>query len=214
MINLDDRNLSDSVPAEIKSIPAQNDLRSPYLWKQIESIDLKFFYFLRRSLLIAEPLRRKLKIFVRIGDGWFWAFAALCLVSFLPWKQFISVLIHCLSAVSISLACYWPMKLGIRRIRPFEVLGGVLAEVPPLDRYSFPSGHTMNNLAVGLTLAYYNAWLGGFIILLPALWGILRIYFGVHYLSDIVGGAILGILSFIGGIQLFHWLPTALPWLL
>ncbi len=36
-------------------------------------------------------------------------------------------------------------------------------------------------------------------LLLPVTWGILRIYFGVHWASDIVAGIFLGSISFLIG---------------
>ena len=49
-------------------------------------------------------------------------------------------------------------------------------------------------MAVALALAVRFPALGGAIALLALSWGILRVYFGVHYLSDVVGGAVLATL--------------------
>jgi undecaprenyl-diphosphatase len=72
----------------------------------------------------------------------------------------------------------------------------VVPLVPPLDKYSFPSGHTMNNLAVALTLALYFPRITAPALLLPVILGMLRVLFGVHYLSDIIGGSLLGVCAF------------------
>jgi undecaprenyl-diphosphatase len=80
------------------------------------------------------------------------------------------------------------------RLRPFEALGDVtLLFYPPTDP-SFPA----NTAAVGFAFAV-GAWFGnrkaGYILLVLAiLWCFARVYCGVHYPLDIVGGAAIGIL--------------------
>ena len=54
----------------------------------------------------------------------------------------------------------------------------------------------MNNLAVASTVFYCVPQYGWIMMLLPLTWGLLRVYFGVHWFSDIVCGFLLGILSF------------------
>ena len=153
--------------------------------------------FLRMLVALDLPpgVRVFLRLLVRVGDGWIWGLAALYLFLSMP-DRFWSVVWHCLLTVGISLCFYWPVKLLLRRPRPHTSVLGVTAGVPPLDKFSFPSGHTMNNLAVALTLSLYLPQLLVPALVLPLVWGVLRILFGVHYLTDIAGGALLGGLSF------------------
>ena len=57
----------------------------------------------------------------------------------------------------------------------------------------------MNNLAVASAVTFIVPQYGWVMLLLPLTWGLLRVYFGVHWLSDIVCGFLLGILSFVLG---------------
>ena len=155
-----------------------------------------------QRIVLPRSLNRLLTIFVRVGDGWGWAIVAGALFIFLPWTRFKTITGQALLAVAISLPVYWGFKLAFRRQRPFSLLSGVSPKVPPLDKYSFPSGHTMNNLAVAMTLALNIPHLWPLAMAIPLSLGILRIFFGVHFLTDIAGGALLGAMSSLGA----HWL--------
>jgi undecaprenyl-diphosphatase len=65
-------------------------------------------------------------------------------------------------------------------------------------RYSFVSSHAGNSFALALFLIpflkNYFKWFGVFIIIWAALVSYSRIYLGVHFPGDVVGGAIIGAL--------------------
>ena len=147
-------------------------------------------------------INRLLVLFIRIGDGWGWAGVAIILFIFLSWERFKAILGHVFLAVAISLPVYWGLKLAFRRQRPFHFMQGISPRVPPLDKYSFPSGHTMNNLAVAMTLALSLPHLWPLALAVPLSLGLLRILFGVHFLTDIIAGGLLGAMSSLSA----HWL--------
>ena len=165
------------------------------LWGGIDALDKGIIRWLNKVPL-PSWLALPLILLVRIGDGWIWGMLAVYLWFALPPERFKVVVLHCCVAIAISLLLYWPIKLLVRRARPHNADLGVTAKVPPLDKFSFPSGHTMNNLAVSLTLALYLPRLFAPALAIPLLLGALRVVFGVHFLSDIVGGAFLGTLGF------------------
>jgi len=162
---------------------------------RVTALDMAFFRILA-GINLPKSLTYSLILLVRSGDGWIWAVIAGALWFLLPFAEVERVVIHCVFAIGVSLLIYFPIKLIGRRPRPYENGLEIKPQVPPLDRYSFPSGHTMNNLAVALTLAAYFPSLSLPAIAIPILLGSLRVLFGVHYLSDIVGGGMLGAVAF------------------
>lgn len=80
------------------------------------------------------------------------------------------------------------------RPRPFAAIEGLNALGRLPRGYSFPSGHTGSSFAVSFILYVLMGEKKGLIFLILAgLIGLSRIYIGVHYLSDVIFGAILGI---------------------
>lgn len=136
-------------------------------------------------------VRRMFAILSRLGDGVFWY----TLMLFLPVAYGETGLYPALRMALvgvIGLLLYKYLKTRLTRERPYITLAGVVAGTPALDRYSFPSGHTLH--AVSFTvLACYSfpalAWLCvPFSILVAAS----RIVLGLHYPSDVLAGASIG----------------------
>ncbi len=104
------------------------------------------------------------------------------------------------------------IKMLVQRPRP-DVPG--LHVYQQLGDFAFPSGHAGSYLLLFGLLAYFiyrqarPAWwrplallgLGGLILVI----GPVRIYLGEHWLSDVVGGYLLGALSLLLLIRLYRW---------
>lgn len=90
------------------------------------------------------------------------------------------------------------LKPLFERVRPPHELGTcVIGKVPHLDSFSFPSGHTITAFAFATLLWLYSnrnilATVGFFS--LAIFQGYLRIFLGVHYLTDVMAGAVFGIM--------------------
>lgn len=81
------------------------------------------------------------------------------------------------------------------RPRPFVALTDVvkLIEKSPLEK-SFPSGHATASFAIAFAIFLYARRWGWLLIMLAAFVGVSRVVVGVHYPSDVLGGALLGYL--------------------
>ena len=69
-----------------------------------------------------------------------------------------------------------------------------------IGRYGFPSGHVIiiSAIWIGLALLFNKRWLWVLSILIVLLTAISRMYLGLHYLGDVVGGLIIGLLLSLG----------------
>ncbi len=77
--------------------------------------------------------------------------------------------------------------------RPFDVL--TVKQLIPENDYSFPSGHAAFYFALSMGVYLYNKKLGAAFFVISALMGIARIFAGVHWPADILGGVLIGIVS-------------------
>ena len=84
------------------------------------------------------------------------------------------------------------IKPMVARARPFDAsVATRVIDRRPLT-YSFPSGHVASSVAAAITLS--RLWPAGRLVLwsLATLVAVSRIYVGVHYPLDVLGGAMLG----------------------
>lgn len=127
----------------------------------------------------------------RLGDGLFWYGLMLAL---LLWDREMAAppVLHMAAAgLSCTLLYKW-LKAKTLRPRPFEFYRDIILRVPPLDKYSFPSGHTLH--AVAFTLVALNYYPALAVVLLPftLLVAASRLVLGLHYPSDVLAGAAIG----------------------
>ena len=96
------------------------------------------------------------------------------------------------AAVVIQALIIFPLKQAIRRERPAGEWGSIYRTIDP---HSFPSGHaTRVALLVVLGFGLGPAWLGWALLVWAPLVALARVATGVHYLTDILGGLLIGLL--------------------
>lgn len=98
---------------------------------------------------------------------------------------------HIFIAIVLDVIVVLALKMLIGRARPFE--NGAVNNVVPEVFSSFPSGHSSRAFVIfGLLGKFYNyKYIFWFFAVLV---GFSRVYLGVHYLSDVLAGAIIGML--------------------
>lgn len=77
--------------------------------------------------------------------------------------------------------------------RPFDVLA--VKQLIPESGFSFPSGHAAFYFALSVGIYLYNKKLGAAFFAVSALMGVARIFVGVHWPADILGGALVGVVT-------------------
>jgi undecaprenyl-diphosphatase len=138
-----------------------------------------------------QMLLRSMRTVSRLGDGVFW-YVLMVMMPLLLGPRGVVAALHMLAIGGIGLAIYRLLKNRLVRERPFVRLAGIECFMPPLDRYSFPSGHTLHAVTFTIIACGYLPWLA--IVLVPFALAVAlsRVILGLHYPSDVVAGAILG----------------------
>jgi undecaprenyl-diphosphatase len=145
-------------------------------------------------------LLRSLCIFLaHSGDSWFW-WAGLGLLAWQGnafWRGWaLTVLVSIIALAVIVLA----VKFSIRRRRPEGEWGGFYRSTDP---HSFPSGHAARAILIAiLAIGLGPAWLAIVLCLWAPLVALARAAMGVHYVSDVVAGGILGIVAGVAALQI------------
>ena len=99
---------------------------------------------------------------------------------------------HALVTAGVGILVYKGLKKRLVRERPYVTHVDIVCGTAPLDRYSFPSGHTLH--AISLTVLYgaYEPTILFVMAPFAALVAASRIILGLHYPSDVLVGGSLG----------------------
>jgi undecaprenyl-diphosphatase len=92
----------------------------------------------------------------------------------------------------ISFALYKQLKQKLVRERPYISHAGIELGTAPLDRYSFPSGHTLHAVCFTTVACNHVPELGPVLLPFTALVAASRVILGLHYPTDVAAGAVLG----------------------
>jgi len=136
-------------------------------------------------------------ILAHSGDSWFWILG-LTLTWWLaegPWKTWA---LRMLGMILVLALLVTALKFSIRRRRPEGEWGAIYRNTDP---HSFPSGHAARAaLLAVLSLLWGPPWLGALLTIWAPLVSLARVAMGLHYLSDVIIGAILGIITGLLGV--------------
>ena len=99
----------------------------------------------------------------------------------------------CITAVPFVIVSI--MRKLINAPRPYEQLA--FYRTPPKNKKgsSFPSRHVFSVFVIAAALAPYAPWLSVLLLALGATLGAFRVLLGIHYVRDVVAGALIGAVS-------------------
>lgn len=137
-------------------------------------------------------------IITHLADaGWFWIALAALLLCFKKTRK-----TGCVMGAALLMGVIFGngiLKPLIHRVRPYDnaawspaVTRATLLISPPSD-YSFPSGHTLASFEGAFGIFLCNRKWGAPALVLAVLIAFSRLYFYIHYPTDVIGGMILGI---------------------
>lgn len=160
-------------------------------------MELRFLDFLQT---IHTPLLDKILAFITsLGNaGIIWIVLAVVLL-ILPKTRKTGIIVAAALLMDLIL-CNLILKNLVARVRPYDVNTAIAILIKKPHDFSFPSGHTAASFAAmtALFLAKMKkAWIAA--LVLAVLIAFSRLYFYVHYPTDVLGGAVVGILSGIIG---------------
>ena len=128
----------------------------------------------------------------RAGDGWLWYALGFALLAFGGAQRFAAVGAAG-SAALLGVGVFKILKRLSHRPRPCQIEPHCWSRVLPPDRFSFPSGHTMTAFSIALVLSYFYRGVELPLYFMAASIAISRVVLGMHFMSDVLAGAILGV---------------------
>lgn len=160
------------------------------LWQRIDRAERALCLQINRGCHRVK-LRRFFVVASRLGDGiaWYALMASLAVAGGSPGA---TAALQMAVAGIVGLLLYRLLKTRLVRERPFVSHAGILLGTAPLDRYSFPSGHTLHAVCfTTLALAHFPV-LAALLVPFAVAVAASRVVLGLHYPTDVFAGAALG----------------------
>lgn len=169
------------------------------VWNQIQLNDYRL---MKRVHRWRPPrwFRIMMIVATRGGDGWLWyGFGGILLIG--GGEHRFAALGAAGTSAVLGIFLFRVLKGISRRKRPCEIEPHCWSSILPPDKYSFPSGHAITAFAVAIPVGLVYPYLQPCLILAALLIAASRIALGMHFLSDVLAGILLGTVL---GIASFH----------
>jgi undecaprenyl-diphosphatase len=128
----------------------------------------------------------------RLGDGIVWYAMILALPFLYGPEQALRPAIAMVLTGALGVGLYKVLKQVFVRERPFITHASISLAAAPLDRYSFPSGHTLHAVSLTWQAAAHFPELAWVLVPLATLIAASRVVLGLHYPTDVLAGAGIG----------------------
>jgi undecaprenyl-diphosphatase len=128
----------------------------------------------------------------RMGDGWLWYGLGIMLLLFGGPQRFSAVGASGTAGI-LGILVFKVIKKMSQRQRPCQIEPHCWSNVLPPDKFSFPSGHTMTAFSIALVVSYFYPGLEAPLFFLALSIAVSRVVLGMHFLSDVLAGMVLGV---------------------
>src|SRR5215472_3884405 len=171
------------------------------LWGYIERRDYRVMRRLNRWRA-PRWIRIWMILATRLGDGWIWYGLGFLLLTFGGPQRFAAVCAAGGAAIA-GIFVFKALKHLSQRPRPCQIEPHCWSKILPPDQFSFPSGHAMTAFSIALVISYFYPSLEGVLWFLALNIAISRIVLGMHFLSDVLAGIVLGVALGLASITAF-----------
>ena len=157
-------------------------------------IDLKFLYFINHTL--SNPFFDKLFPFITEVKNWYIAYIILFLILIIKGGRIgrMAAVAMILLIVATDQFSSFFLKNLVGRIRPCNIFPDLNVLATCTESFSFPSSHAVNNFGAAMFFTKIFPKYKWSFFIVATLMAFSRPYVGVHYPSDAIGGALIGMI--------------------
>ena len=166
------------------------DAALPAFWQRIDHAEQALCLRVNRGCR-RPGVRAFFAAVSRLGDGPLWYALMAAVAVFDATGGWRIALIMAITGAAGG-ALYKLLKTRLVRERPFISHAGILCGTTPLDRYSFPSGHTLHAVSFTILAGAHYPWLLAPLVPLALAMAASRVVLGLHYPTDVLAGAAIG----------------------
>lgn len=175
------------------------------MFKIIEKYDIKAAKYIN-SLYHSKALDNFMKFFTYLGNlGLLWVGISIVFMLSLSHESRKKGIVLICALLLTTILGEGIIKHIVKRKRPFtnmNLCDQLIIGTP--STFSFPSGHTASSFAASAVFLAINSRISIIILIISTCIALSRIYLKVHYVSDVIGGAILGLLCGSITVSLFN----------
>jgi undecaprenyl-diphosphatase len=171
------------------------------VWDFLEQRDLRLMRKVHRWRA-PRWIRFLMLLMTRLGDGPLWYGLGITLLFCGGPHRFRALAVSGAAGLA-SVAIFLQIKLLSRRKRPCQIEPHCWSMITPPDQLSFPSGHTMTAFALAISFGFFYPELQLCLLLLAAAIAVSRIILGMHFLTDVLVGMLLGVGIGIASVWIF-----------
>lgn len=160
------------------------------LFSRIDAVELPYCMFLNRTGRY-RAINRFFAIISRLGNGVLW-YSMILLMPVVYGRSALYPALQITITGLVGLLVYKLLKERLVRERPYLFNRIIECGALPLDRYSFPSGHTLHAVSFSTMMIAFDPLFGWIVLPFTILVALSRVILGLHYPTDVLAGGAIG----------------------